>query len=134
MVDFDTTRAIMLTLTGVGAAFVAIVSLMVVISVNKFVSGRWDQWGGRAEVAAPVGSAPVESPGDGDARMAAAIGVAVALATSETPGKGALQGAHETGGLPFIRGWRSLGRWQGIEATRSWRRPGPGRDPRGMRA
>ena len=119
----------MLTVTGVGAAFVAIVSLMVLIFVNKFVSGRWDQWGGGVEVAAPLGSTPVVSLSNGDAQMAAAIGVAVALATAEMPGTGALQGAVETEGPPFIRGWRSLGRWQGIEPGRSWKRPGPGRDP-----
>lgn len=124
MVEFDTTQAIMMTVTGVGAAFVAIVALIVFTYINKFVSVRWYERNAGAEVVAP----PMDTAGNGDARMAAAIGVAVALAMDEAPGLGVLQRVAERGGRSTIRGWRSLGRWQGIETARTWRRPGPGRD------
>ena len=133
--DFDTFKALMMTVTGVCAAFIAIGSLMLFTVVSQ-KSSRW--WTNRTQPPdAPqpsgVGAAPParsEAVSDNDAQMAAAIGTAVALAmgsgTSETPR------AHQGDAGPVIRGWRSVGRWPQIHPGSAWRKPegGQGRERR----
>ena len=83
--DFDTFKALMMTVTGVCAAFIAIGSLMLFSVVSRKVSGWWTNHTQPPDAPQPsgVGAAPPvrsEAASDNDAQMAAAIGTAVALA------------------------------------------------------
>ncbi len=128
-VDFDTVKALMMTVTGVCAAFVAIGALML-LSVVSMRFSRW--WSGRTQPPSASPQASGAAPGaadeaapDSDAQTAAAIGAAVALAMDGGP-KAAPEVDQGAGG-PGIRGWRSVGRWPQIHPGSAWRRPEGGR-------
>ena len=131
--DFDTFKALMMTVTGVCAAFIAIGSLMLFTVVSQRGSRWWTNRTQRPDTPQPSGAAPParsEAVSDNDAQMAAAIGTAVALAmgsgTSEAPR------ADQGDAGPVIRGWRSVGRWPQIHPGSAWRKPegGQGRERR----
>ena len=120
--DFDTVKALMMTVTGVCAAFIAIGSLMLFTVVYRKLSGWW------TDRTQPPGAGPAgrdEASSDSDAQMAAAIGTAVALAMGS--GTAASSRADQEDAGPVIRGWRSVGRWPQIHPGSAWRRPEGGR-------
>ncbi len=128
--DFDTFKALMMTVTGVCAAFIAIGSLMFFTVVSQKLSRWWTNRSQPPDAPQPsgVGAAPParsEAASDSDAQMAAAIGTAVALAM----GSGTATAPHADQGDagPVIRGWRSVGRWPQVLPGSSWRKPEGGR-------
>ncbi len=89
MIEFDLSRAVLLTYVGVSAAFVVLGSLI----VFTVLLGWWGRWRRRvvaardaeAAEAGPVAveTATQEEPAAADPRLAAAIAAAVALAVEE---------------------------------------------------
>ena len=89
MIEFDLSRAVLLTYVGVSAAFVVLGSLIVFTALL----GWWGRWRRRVAVAreaeaaeaSPVAveAAAQEEPAAADPRLAAAIAAAVALAVEE---------------------------------------------------
>ena len=126
--DFDTVKALMMTVTGVCAAFIAIGSLMLVTVVYRKLSGWWTGRTQPPDAPQPYGAGPAgrdQAASDSDAQMAAAIGTAVALAMGS--GTAASPRADQGDAGPVIRGWRSVGRWPQIHPGSAWRRPEGGR-------
>ena len=126
--DFDTVKALMMTVTGVCAAFIAIGSLMLFTVVYRKLSGWWTDRTQPPAAPQPPGAAPAvrdEAASDSDAQMAAAIGTAVALAMGSGTAVPARADQGDAG--PVIRGWRGVGRWPQIHPGSVWRRPEGGR-------
>ena len=125
MVDFDLRTALELTASGVGAAFVGIVTLVVLTLVSRRLSLARDEFVNRRTRVpdqAPVNAASGE-PSEGreslarDAELASAIGAAVATAIAEEERAMAEAGAPgDRGG--GVSGWKSYGIWQAMQSRR----------------
>ena len=127
--DFDTFKALMMTVTGVCAAFIAIGSMMLFTVISMRFTRWWNNRTQPPDAPQPSGAVPetrMEADSDADAQIAAAVGTAVALAMGTGPANSA--GADEGDAGPAIRGWRSVGRWPQVQPGSTWRRPEGGRD------
>lgn len=124
MVDFDISKAVTLTILGVGAAFVSLVSLIILTRLMSRIVGTapQDQAEAIAGTAADAldGAARPEtvdettgvSP-DQNPKMAAAAAAAVAMAEEEFDAEAmALEEMEHQGPAPEAAGWKSYGRWQ----------------------
>ena len=119
MVDFDISKAVTLTILGVGAAFVSLVSLIVLTRLMSRIVGTAPQ--DQAEAIAGAAADALEqaadettgvAPGQNPA-MAAAAAAAVAMAEEEFDAEAmALEEMEHQGPAPEAAGWKSYGRWQ----------------------
>ena len=119
MVDFDVSKAVTLTILGVGAAFVSLVSLIVLTRLMSRIVGTAPQ--DQAEAIAGTAADALEeaagettgvAPGQNPA-MAAAAAAAVAMAEEEFDAEAmALEEMEHQGPAPEAAGWKSYGRWQ----------------------
>ena len=125
MIEFDLNRALFLTYTGVGAAFLVLGTLVVFTALI----GRWGDWRLRraqaraeeAHVAATlqVDEAPAEPEQDSmNTELVAAIGAAIAMAAEAYHQEQVenLAGAGDT--AINASGWREQGRIAAIEGRR----------------
>ena len=125
-IEFDLSRALLLTYVGVGAAFLVLGSLVVFTGLIGFW-GRWRLRKAQAreeqaavllaqETAVAVGDTET---GGLDPQLAAAIGAAVALATEEYNRE---QSAREDNQSDTVRpdggGWREQGRMVAFDSRR----------------
>ncbi|MDE2842733.1 MAG: OadG family protein [Chloroflexota bacterium] len=125
-IDFDLSRALLLTYVGVGAAFLVLGSLVVFTGLIGF----WGNWRlrraqAREDQAAPV---PVEETasvvgetetGEVGSQLAAAIGTAVALAVEEYNRDQAAQSdSRPDVARPDGGGWREQGRMVAFDSRR----------------
>ncbi|MCH8189814.1 MAG: OadG family protein [Chloroflexi bacterium] len=119
MVDFDISKAVTLTILGVGAAFVSLVSLIILTRLMSRIVGTapQDQAEAIAGTAADALAQAVDettgvAPGQNPA-MAAAAAAAVAMAEEEFDAEAmALEEMEHQGPAPEAAGWKSYGRWQ----------------------
>ena len=127
VIEFDLNRALFLTYTGVGAAFLVLGTLVIFTGLI----GRWGDWRlrraqARAEEEAQAAEAELweEAASDADqggtnAELAAAIGTAVALAVEAYRREQAEDLAPSAGdSLPNGNGWREQGRIAAFDARR----------------
>ena len=123
MVDFEISKAVTPTILGVGAAFVSLISLIILTRLMSRIVGTEPQ--DHAEAIAGTaadaldGAARTEtvdettgvSP-DRNPKMAAAA-AAVAMAEEEFDAEAmALEEMEHQGPAPEAAGWKSYGRWQ----------------------
>lgn len=119
MVDFEISKAVTLTILGVGAAFVSLVSLIILTRLMSRIVGTAPQ--DQAEAIAGTAADALEeavdettgvAPGQNPA-MAAAAAAAVAMAEEEFDAEAmALEEMEHQGPAPEAAGWKSYGRWQ----------------------
>ncbi len=124
MVDFEISKAVTLTIVGVGTAFGSLVSLVVLTRLMSRIVGTapQDQAEAVAGTATDVldgaarpetvdettGVSPNQNP-----KMAAAAAAAVAMAEEEFDAEAmALEEMEDRGPAPDAAGWKSYGRWQ----------------------
>ena len=121
MVDFEISKAVTLTILGVGAAFVSLVSLIILTRLMSRIVGTVPQDQAEAIAGAALdgaarpetvdettGVAPGQNP-----KMAAAAAAAVAMAEEEFDAEAmALEEREHQGPAPEAAGWKSYGRWQ----------------------
>ena len=126
MIEFDLNRALFLTYTGVGAAFLVLGTLVIFTGLI----GRWGDWRLRRAQAraeeAQTAEAELREEAAGDAdqggtnpELAAAIGTAVALAVEAYRREQAEDLAPSAGdSRPDGNGWREQGRIAAFDARR----------------
>ena len=123
MVEFDIDKAIVLTVSGVAAAFGALIALIIFTTLVR----RVEQLTNRIQVR-PFGGTSVtpsqalqgpsgdELP-DHDAELAAAAASAVAMALEEEEMSAAgLQASAAPAGRTGEEGWKGYGRWQAFNS------------------
>ncbi len=118
MVDFEISKAVTLTILGVGAAFVSLVSLIVLTRLMSRIVGTEPQ--DQAEAIAGTAADALEEAADEttgspdrNPAMAAAAAAAVAMAEEEFDAEAmALEEMEHQGPAPEAAGWKSYGRWQ----------------------
>ena len=118
MVDFEISKAVTLTILGVGAAFVSLVSLIILTRLMSRIVGTAPQdqaeaiAGTAADVLEEAADETTGSP-DRNPAMAAAAAAAVAMAEEEFDAEAmALEEMEDRGPAPEAAGWKSYGRWQ----------------------
>ena len=124
MVDFEISKAVTLTIVGVGAAFVSLVSLIVLTRLMSRTAGTapqdqaeaiagtaadaLDEAARAAAVDETTGVSPNQNPA-----MVAAAAAAVAMAEEEFDAEAmTLEEMEDRGPAPEAAGWKSYGRWQ----------------------
>ena len=125
-IDFDLSRALLLTYVGVGAAFLVLGSLVLFTGLIGF----WGSWRLRRAQAREEQAAPVQvqettsvvgetATEEVDSRLVAAIGAAVALAVEEYNRE---QSAQDDSQADAVRadggGWREQGRMVAFDSRR----------------
>lgn len=125
MIEFDLNRALFLTYTGVGAAFLVLGALVVFTALI----GRWGDWRLRraqaraeeAHIAATlqVDEAPVEpEPDSMDTELVAAIGAAIAMAAEAYHQEQVENLAGAGDSASSANGWREQGRIAAFDGRR----------------
>lgn len=119
MVEFDIDKAIQLTVSGIAAAFVALIALIAFTLLTRLVARFADRSQAKG-IGSPVGTPPQAPEGlsredstDDDAELVAAAGTAVAMAMQEEESAGKEVEAAVAGG------WKGYGRWQAFESRKT---------------
>ena len=127
MVDFDVGKAAEITVSGVVAAFLAILFLIVLTRLSR-LAGRLRS---KPNVLPPGSPAEAQSEGSvqasagHNAQLVSAIAVAVAIGLEEEESLTVEAGAQvKPGSQTVAGGWKSYGRWQAVEPRGTWRRGG----------